>query len=104
MAVSEKYLDEIKAKVSILDMAREKTPLVFLRGRYWGVCPFHEEETPSFSVIPERGVFYCFGCHKGGGIFQFVMEIEKVTFPEAVAILVKRAGIEPTELDRGVKA
>ncbi len=62
--------------------------------RYWGLCPFHEEKTASFSVTPDKGVFYCFGCHKGGGLFQFVMDVEKVAFPDAVEILARRAGVE----------
>ena len=63
-------------------------------GRYWGLCPFHQEKSPSFTVTPDKGVFYCFGCQKGGTIFDFVMEIEKVPWRDAVEMLAKRAGIE----------
>jgi DNA primase len=49
-------------------------------GRYWGLCPFHHEKTPSFTVDPDRKTYYCFGCHKGGGIIGFVMEMDKLTY------------------------
>jgi DNA primase len=63
-------------------------------GRYWGLCPFHNEKTPSFTVDPERKMYYCFGCHEGGGVINFIMAMEKLTFPEAIETLAKRMGIE----------
>lgn len=67
----------------------------------FGLCPFHEEKTPSFSVSPGKQIFYCFGCHKGGNVIKFIQEIEHLTFPEAVRFLAERAGItiEETEED-----
>ncbi|MDR1929422.1 MAG: DNA primase [Treponema sp.] len=63
-------------------------------GRYWGLCPFHHEKTPSFTVDPDRKLYYCFGCHKGGTIIDFIMEMDKLKFNEAVETLAKRFGVE----------
>lgn len=62
-------------------------------GRYWGLCPFHHEKTPSFTVDPDRKYYYCFGCHKGGSIVDFIMEMDKLSFPEAMETLAKRFGV-----------
>lgn len=65
------------------------------RGRTWeGLCPFHEEKTPSFSVDSEKGLYYCFGCHQGGDVFKFVMQLEHLNFPEAVERLARRFGVQ----------
>src|SRR5258708_7515498 len=56
-------------------------------------CPFHKETKPSFSVSPAKEMFFCFGCHKGGSVFTFVMEIERVTFPEAIKIVAEKSGV-----------
>jgi DNA primase len=64
------------------------------RGRSWeGLCPFHEEKTPSFSVDPDKGLYYCFGCHQGGDVFKFLMQTENLNFPEAVEHLAQRFGV-----------
>ena len=63
-------------------------------GQYWGCCPFHHEKTPSFKVDPERKLYYCFGCHKGGTVIDFVMEMDKTSFPETVELLAKKSGVE----------
>jgi DNA primase len=63
-------------------------------GRYWGLCPFHQEKTPSFTVDPDRKLYYCFGCHKGGTIVDFIMEMDKLSYPEAIETLAKRFGVE----------
>ena len=62
-------------------------------GRYWGLCPFHQEKTPSFTIDPDKKTYYCFGCNKGGSIVGLVMDIEKLTFPEAMETLSKLSGI-----------
>lgn len=65
------------------------------RGRNWtGLCPFHEEKTPSFSVNPEKGLYFCFGCHAGGDVIDFVMRLNRMEFPEAVEYLARRFGVE----------
>jgi DNA primase len=69
-------------------------------GRLWGLCPFHSEKTPSFTVDPDKSVFYCFGCHKGGSLFTFVMEMEKLSFVEAVKLLAEKAGVQ-IEVEEG---
>src|SRR5436189_244956 len=64
------------------------------KGANWmACCPFHKEKTPSFSVSPAKEIFYCFGCHKGGSVFNFVMEIESVPFPEAIKIVADKSGV-----------
>ena len=69
-------------------------------GRLWGLCPFHSEKSPSFTVDPDKSVFYCFGCHKGGSIFTFIMEMEKLSFVEAVKLLAEKAGVQ-IEVEEG---
>jgi DNA primase len=66
-------------------------------GRYWGRCPFHgggQERTPSFKVEPDQKLYYCFGCSKGGSILDFVMEMEKISYPDAIKSLARKFGIE----------
>ena len=64
-------------------------------GKAWkGRCPFHEEKTPSFTVTPDQGLYYCFGCQRGGDVFRFVMDIENLTFPEALEKLARKANLE----------
>ncbi len=90
-------IDDIKKRVDILDLVQDYVPLKKAGRNYKGLCPFHTEKTPSFMVNPERGIFKCFGCGKGGDIFAFLEEIDNLEFPEAVRILAKRAGIELKE-------
>lgn len=87
-------ISEIKQRLSITDVVSEYVPLVRKGDRQWGLCPFHKEKTPSFSVSDERGAFHCFGCGKGGSMFDFIMEIENVSFPEAVRILAAKAHVQ----------
>jgi len=94
MRIPDRALAEIQSRLDLAEVAGEYTTLARRGGRWWGCCPFHQEKTPSFSVTPEKGVFYCFGCHKGGGLFQLVMEAEKVPFRDAVELLAKKAGVE----------
>ncbi len=94
MRIPDRALAEIQSRLDLAEVIGEYTALARRGGRWWGCCPFHQEKTPSFSVTPEKGVFYCFGCHKGGGLFQFVMEAEKVPFRDAVELLAKKAGVE----------
>ena len=94
MRIPESTISEIQNRLDLAEVIGEYVALQRKGGRFWGLCPFHQEKTPSFSVTPDKGVFYCFGCHKGGGLFQFVMDVEKVAFPDAVEILAKKAGVE----------
>ena len=94
MRIPESTLSEIRDRLDIAEVIGEHVALQRKGGRYWGLCPFHQEKSPSFTVTPDKGVFYCFGCHKGGTVFDFVMEVEKVPWRDAVEILAKKAGIE----------
>jgi DNA primase len=93
MRVPDNVLAEITDKLGIAEVVGEYVTLRSQGARLVGLCPFHNEKTPSFSVTPDKGLFYCFGCHKGGNLFTFVMEMEKVPFGEAVALLAEKAGV-----------
>ena len=96
------WLDELRSRVDIVDVVAEYVELKQKGRRFWGRCPFHGEKTPSFSVDSEAQMFYCFGCHKGGTVINFVMEIERMEFMEAVKLLAERAHLElPARIDDG---
>ena len=94
MKIPDSTLSEILDKLDPVEIIGEYVQLKKVGNRYWGLCPFHHEKTPSFTVSPDKGVFYCFGCHKGGGLFNFIMDIESVSFVEAVNILAEKAGVD----------
>ena len=100
MAFPQNFMDELIARSDIVDVVGAYVPLTSRGGSYWGCCPFHNEKTPSFHVLPDRQLYYCFGCKKGGGVINFIMEEENFSFPEAVRFLAKRAGMEVPE-DQG---
>ncbi len=85
--------DEIRRRVGILDVVSQHVTLRRAGRSYKGLCPFHAEKTPSFTVDPEKGFFYCFGCHAGGDVFDFVMRIGSASFSEARKELAERAGV-----------
>ncbi len=96
----EMWMSELLAKSDIVQLVSEYVYLSPKGGRMWGLCPFHGEKTASFSVSPDKQLYYCFGCHSGGGIIQFVMEIEKLPYSEAVEFLARRCGMElPNEIN-----
>ena len=88
------FIDELRARTDIVDVISGYMRLTQKGNRYWGLCPFHGEKTPSFSVDRQRQFYYCFGCHQGGNVFQFIMAQERVDFAEAVEMLAQRAGME----------
>jgi DNA primase len=94
MRIPESTLSEIQGKLDLAEVIGEYVHLQKKGNRYWGLCPFHQEKTPSFSVTPEKGIFYCFGCQKGGGLIQFVMDVERLSFLEAVEVLARKAGVQ----------
>ena len=94
MDFPEAFLDELVARNPIEDVVGQYVNLKRSGSNLFGLCPFHSEKTPSFSVTPDKGMFYCFGCHKGGGVINFEMEIEGLSYPDAVRALAKRAGLE----------
>jgi len=85
--------EEIKNRLPIEQVVGKYVPLKRAGRIFRGLCPFHNEKTPSFTVNPERGIYKCFGCSKGGDIFDFTMEIEGLTFPEALKLLAEQAGV-----------
>jgi DNA primase len=91
--ISKTTIQELNDRLDALAVAEDYVRLEKRGGRYWGLCPFHNEKTPSFTVDPDRKMYHCFGCGQGGGIINFVMEMEKLTFPEAVETLARRFGI-----------
>ena len=94
---SQSFLDELLARNDIVDVVGGYVPLTSKGGSYWGCCPFHNEKTPSFHVLQDKQFYHCFGCKKGGGVINFIMDIENLTFPEAVRFLAKRANLPVPE-------
>ena len=95
------WLDELRNRVSLEEVVSEYVPLKQKGRRYWGCCPFHNEKTPSFSVDTEAQMYYCFGCHKGGTVINFVMDMERMPFMDAVRLLAERAHMEVPVSGRG---
>ncbi len=97
MAFPSSFIDELLARNPIEDVVGQYVTLRRSGSNMFGLCPFHGEKTASFSVAPEKGIYYCFGCHKGGGAVNFMMEIEGLSYPDAVRALAKRAGMSVPE-------
>ena len=97
MAFPPSFIDELVARNPIEDVVGQYVSLKRSGGNMFGLCPFHGEKTASFSVAPDKGIYYCFGCHKGGGAINFMMEIEGLSYPDAVRKLAQRVGMEVPE-------
>ena len=97
MAIDERFLDELNARCDIVDIVSRYVSLKKKGSNYFGLCPFHNEKTPSFSVAPDKQIFYCFGCGKGGGPIRFIMDAEGLDFPDAVRFLAKEYNMEVPE-------
>ena len=97
MAFPQNFLDELIARSDIVDVVGSYVQLTRKGANLFGLCPFHSEKTGSFSVAPDKQIYYCFGCKKGGGAINFIMDIENLTYPDAVRFLAKRAGMEVPE-------
>ncbi len=97
MAFPQSFIDELVARNPIEDVVGQTVNLRRSGSNLFGLCPFHGEKTASFSVAPDKGIYYCFGCHKGGGVINFVMELEGLSYPDAVRSLAKRCGMEVPE-------
>ena len=95
--LSDAWLDELRSRANLEEIVSEYVPLKQKGHRFWGCCPFHNEKTPSFSVDSEAQMYYCFGCHKGGTVINFVMEMERMEFMDAVRLLADRAHMEIPE-------
>ena len=97
MAFPAAFIDELLARNPIDEVVGQRVVLKRSGANLFGLCPFHGEKTASFSVAPDKGIYYCFGCHKGGGAINFVMELEGLSYPDAVRSLAKRVGMEVPE-------
>ena len=97
MAFPPSFIDELLARNPIEDVVGQTVNLKRSGSNLFGLCPFHGEKTASFSVAPDKGIYYCFGCHKGGGAINFVMELEGLSYPDAVRKLAARSGMEVPE-------
>lgn len=95
--LSDVWLEELRSRISLEEIVSEYVPLKQKGRRFWGCCPFHNEKTPSFSVDSESQLYYCFGCHKGGTAINFVMDMERMEFMDAVRFLAERAHMQLPE-------
>ncbi len=101
--IPEETIDQIRERTDIVDVVSEYVPLKKQGRNYFGLCPFHGEKTPSFSVAPDKQIFHCFGCKIGGNVYSFLMEIEGWSFLEAVRYLAEKAGIELPQISNQSK-
>jgi len=102
MRYPQTFIDDLKRQAEIVRVVQDYVQLKKKGANWMACCPFHKEKTPSFSVSPTKEIFYCFGCHKGGTVFNFVMEIERVSFPEAIRIVADKIGMPlPKMVDDG---
>ena len=99
--ISQATIDEVTNHTDIVSVVQEYLPLTQKGNDWWGCCPFHNEKTPSFSVSSEKKFYYCFGCHAGGTVFNFIMQMEKLTYPEAIEFLAKKSGVPIQYSDGG---
>ena len=97
MAFPQQFLDELISRSDIVDVVSSYVSLTRKGSNYFGLCPFHNEKTGSFSVAPDKQIYHCFGCRHGGGVINFIMEIENLSFPDAVRFLAKRANMDVPE-------
>lgn len=91
--IPEELIDEIRERVNITDVVSEYVSLKKVGANHKGICPFHSEKTPSFTVNEGKQIFYCFGCGAGGNVITFLMKASGMTFPDTVTELAKRAGV-----------
>ena len=104
MYYSEDLIEEVRSRNDIVDVISGYVRLQRRGSSYFGLCPFHNEKSPSFSVSPGKQMYYCFGCGAGGNVFTFLMEYENYTFPEAVKTLADRCGVELPEMEYSEEA
>jgi DNA primase len=93
MRYPQTFIDDLKRQADIVRVIQDYVQLKKKGANWMACCPFHKEKTPSFSVSPAKEIFYCFGCHKGGSVFNFVMEMERVSFPEAIKLVAEKSGV-----------
>ena len=93
MRYPQTFIDDLRRQADIIRVVSDYVTLKKKGANWMACCPFHQEKTPSFSVNPSKNIFYCFGCGKGGSVFNFVMELEGVSFPESVRVVAEKAGV-----------
>ena len=99
MAYQNDIVDEVRARSDILDVISQYVKLTRKGAYYVGLCPFHNEKTPSFTVTPSKQIYHCFGCGAGGNVFRFLMDYENLSFHEALEVLAKRSGVELPKIE-----
>ena len=104
MYYSEDIVEEVRMKNDIVDVISGYVKLQKKGSSYFGLCPFHSEKSPSFSVSRDKQMYYCFGCGAGGNVFTFIMEYENYSFVEALKMLAERAGVELPEMEYSKEA
>lgn len=103
MRYAEEWIEQVRHEADILQVVSEHVALHKKGHRYWGSCPFHGEKTPSFSVVPDKGFYYCFGCQSGGNAFQFLMQVENISFGEAARKLAQQFGVPLPEIEKNAE-
>ena len=104
MFYSDELIEEVRSRNDIVDVISSYVSLKKKGSSHFGLCPFHNEKSPSFSVSRDKQMYYCFGCGAGGNVFTFLMEYENMTFPEAMQALAERAGMELPVRESGAEA
>src|SRR5437867_11133780 len=98
----QRFIDDLRLQADIVRVIQDYVSLKKAGVKFKGLCPFHSEKTPSFTVDQEKGFFHCFGCHAGGDVFKFLELQERATFPEAVRLLAQKFGVPlPEEIEVG---
>lgn len=100
MRFPQSFIDDLRRQTDIVRVVSDYVPLKKKGANWMACCPFHQEKSPSFSVNPVKDIYYCFGCGKGGSIINFVMEIERLSFPEAVRVVAEKAGVPLPALEQ----
>ena len=100
--ISEQTIEKVRSSSDIVEVVQSYVQIKQKGRNFFGACPFHNEKTPSFSVNPDKQIFKCFGCGIGGGVINFIMEIEKLEFKDSIIFLAEHSGIE-IELDESYK-
>ena len=104
MFYSEEIIEQVRTENDIVDVIGDYVKLQKKGSSYFGLCPFHNEKSPSFSVSPHKQMYYCFGCGEGGNVLSFLMKYENYTFPEAMEVLANRAGIQLPKMEYSKEA
>ena len=97
--IPQDIIERVRDTADIVDVVSQYVDLKQRGPNFFGLCPFHSEKTPSFSVAPGKQIYYCFGCHSGGNVFSFIMDYQKIPFPDAVQVLAERYNI-PIKLEK----